>query len=204
MGFLKDKTRLRRPFFILGLTAAIGAGALPSIDGNMLRNLYKGELSDSETFGYALEIIRENRTGLSSTEEVRLAKVILGEASANNLDPIFVLAVIKTESTFNNWSRSVKGALGLMQIMPSTGRSLARELHLKWDGEATLLDPYLNVKMGIHYLVSLRGHYNDDTKMTLSAYNIGPTYLDDEAPQGFANKVLANYWELKERAGYLN
>ncbi len=104
------------------------------------------------------------------------------------------------------WSaRSEKGALGLMQIRLSTGKGVAEELSIGWDGERTLLDPYSNVKLGLHYLSGLFERYDKDGLRALAAYNLGPTELDERLsggsamPRAFADRVFANYSEFKER-----
>lgn len=154
---------------------------------------------------YVLDVIRENRTGLGSLEELKLAEVILMESLAHKIDPLFVLALIETESTFNNWSRSFRGAIGLMQIQPATGEELAGKLNLDWQGEQTLFDPYTNVKMGVRYFADLKRRYRD-LNITLAAYNTGPGRIDSmimegSGPEdGYALKVLENYKKFKERA----
>ncbi len=173
-----------------------------------------GRMSVPETekvdheLAYVMEILSSYRTGLSAIEELRLAEVILEESRNYNIDPLFVLALIRTESTFYNWSRSRQGAMGLMQIRPGTGKVLAKELDLKWDGVETLFDPYTNVKLGVHYLSILRERFGDDLKKILAAYNYGPSYLKrrirkgKRLPRRYANAVLANYEALKKGAWF--
>ncbi|MBI5643667.1 MAG: lytic transglycosylase domain-containing protein [Deltaproteobacteria bacterium] len=164
--------------------------------------------SEQSVSGYMLDVLRENRTGLGSLEELKLVEVILFESISHKIDPLFVLALIKTESTFYNWSKSINGALGLMQIKPSTGEELAAELNLKWKGDETLLNPYINVKMGVHYFSNLMERYNDDREVTLAAYNVGPGIVDSrrKLQEGWGNqfvsRVLTNYKDLKERAEF--
>lgn len=200
----------RNRFFLKSAAAALGifilvevfmAPVLGSLD---VRRLWKNgpEKDGSQA---VLDILRENRTGLGSVEETRLARIIAMESVAHKIDPLFILALIQTESTYYNWSKSLSGALGLMQILPSTGRALADEMNLKWRGNETLLNPFVNVRMGIHYFSSLKEQFNDDTVATLAAYNVGPTYLleNKEAgfgvTEGFVKRVLDNYREIKER-----
>ncbi|OGP18197.1 MAG: hypothetical protein A2Z79_02475 [Deltaproteobacteria bacterium GWA2_55_82] len=156
---------------------------------------------------YVLDVLRENRTGLGSLEELKLAEVILMESVAHKIDPLFVLALIENESTFYNWTRSFRGAVGLMQILPTTGEELAGELNVAWKGEETLLDPYTNVRMGVHYLSRLKSRYKDlDT--TLSAYNFGPGRMDTMMKEGnepeaeYAHRVLESYRKFKEKAEF--
>lgn len=86
----------------------------------------------------------------------------MDESRNYNIDPLWTAALIKTESGFRRTARSEKGALGLMQIRLSTGKGIAEELRLGWDGEKTLLNPYNNVKMGLHYLSWLFERYDKD------------------------------------------
>jgi soluble lytic murein transglycosylase-like protein len=92
--------------------------------------------------------------------------VIEEHASANGLSPELVRAVIHAESAFNPRARSVKGAMGLMQLMPATAR------------EYGVLDPYNpaeNIRAGVSYLKSLLLRYSNNEELALAAYNAGPT-----------------------------
>lgn len=204
---LENRLILKNALALMLLFSLMAAYAMPSLGVNFLSRS-SSRASEKNTMNAVLDILRENRTGLASAEERKLARVITGESEAHRIDPLFILAIIKTESTFYNWSRSLNGALGLMQILPSTGKGIASELNLKWAGNETLLDPFVNVKMGIHYFSTLKDRFNDDTAMTLAAYNIGPTYLSSnmdagmDVTGGFVKKVLENYREIKERAEY--
>ncbi len=198
------KTRLRRAVLILGLAAVIDV----CLSAPFGAELWDGVAAVPPGESYVADVLKDSRTGLKPLAQLKLAQVILVECAENRIDPVFVLALIKTESGFFNWSRSLKGALGLMQILPSTGRELAAELNLGWHGDATLLDPYLNVKIGIRYLSELKDRY-EDTGLALTAYNAGPGTTDsrlrlgEEAEQkGFVNRVLDNYRDIKGRADY--
>lgn len=166
---------------------------------------YGKDSGDRTTLAYVHDVFKQERTGLGASEEKALAEYIIAESAAYKIDPLLVLAMIKTESEYYNWSRSDRGALGLMQIMPSTGRELAGQLRFRWDGEATLLNPYMNVKMGMHYYSRLKDVYNDDVHLSLAAYNAGPASVNARlalgmgVSGGFARRVLANYEQLKER-----
>ncbi len=194
---------LKKVLAVFCLALVIEAGVMPSFASRFVALLPQAD-RDASMLDYVRSVLKENRTGLGSIEELKLAETILVESVTNKLDPLFVLALMKTESTFYNWSRSFNGALGLMQILPSTGQELAGELNLKWDGEGTLLDPYANVKMGVRYFSKLQDRYKD-TETSLTAYNVGPGRVDsaeEELPQGFARKVLSNYRYFKERADF--
>lgn len=199
-----NKISLKKAIGALCLALVIEAGVMPSFGTRFVALLPSVEKDEEGMLNYVRGILRENRTGLGAIEELKLAEVILVESVTNKIDPLFVLALMKTESTFYNWSRSFSGALGLMQILPSTGQELAEELNLKWEGDATLLDPYANVKMGVRYFSKLKRRYKD-TETSLTAYNFGPGRVDgeeDTESPAFARKVLSNYRYFKERADY--
>ncbi len=190
------------------VSAAILFGALVLADAMLIPALEPYSFEGTSRLEYISGILNDSRTGLSGDDEAKLARVILKESSAYKVDPLLVMALIKTESTYYNWARSYKGAKGLMQLMPVTGRWAAGELDLEWDGDRTLFDPYANVRMGIHYLSVLREKYGEDTFLTLAAYNAGPSRLSriirrgGNLPRRYARKVLANYKDLQEKAGY--
>lgn len=201
MGSTKYKIFLKKAAATLLFAVFLEAWFIPSFT-ELTGTLSKGSSLDGETGSYIVYILGDSKTGLSVQEEARLAEVIVGESNAHKIDPLFVLALIQTESSYYNWSESIKGAIGLMQILPATGKALATELDIKWRGNDTLFDPYLNVKMGVYYFTSLMGIYDYDVKEALSAYNAGPAPRGDGSRQGFADKVMANYRDLKERVGY--
>lgn len=186
----------KKAALVLGLTVFFHAAALPWLGG-------AGPAAED----HVLDVLRENGKMLGSVDKERLAEVILVESSRYEIDPFFVLALIKTESGFRSMSRSIRGALGLMQILPFTGEALAGELNLKWKGPETLLDPYTNVRIGIHYISSLTERFND-INASLAAYNSGPTYFEHKARSGemvaenYVNRVLDNYRDFKERSEY--
>ena len=127
-------------------------------------------------------------TGLADFEVRRTAETIVSESERLGLDLELVLAVIHTESGFQNFARSRVGALGLIQIMPDTGEMLARELDIPWQGPRTLFDPSVNVRMGTQYLSFLYSKYGN-WDGALAAYNWGPRRIDRRLRSGRALPV---------------
>lgn len=97
---------------------------------------------------------------------------IVAQARAYNLDPLFVAAVIRQESGFRPKAHSAVGAVGLMQLMPETGRWASTKVGMKSFKVAQLEDPAVNIKLGCWYLSYLFGQFKDADKV-LMAYNGG-------------------------------
>jgi soluble lytic murein transglycosylase-like protein len=139
------------------------------------------------------------RTGLTDIETARLAHTVVVEARRHHFDPALVLAVIHVESRFDTYAVSPKDALGLMQLLPSTGAELAPLVGVAWHGPQTLFDPVANVRLGVAYLRQLTDRYNGSVKTALVAYNWGPGRIDqfvragDPLPREYSQLVLAAY-----------
>lgn len=106
--------------------------------------------------------------------------------------PETILAVIRIESNFDVNATSDAGAVGLMQILPSTAEEVARELRITWTGDdQQLRDPATNIRLGTHYLTKLLNRF-DDLSQALAAYNEGPERVADRAPgtTDYARRVL--------------
>ena len=96
-------------------------------------------------------------------------------SSQYNLDPLFVLAVIKTESKFDDDAQSHKNAVGLMQITVDTGEWAAKEMGFSTFSKDDLYDEEYNIRMGCWYLRRLNDTFDGDLDLTIAAYNAGPT-----------------------------
>lgn len=104
-------------------------------------------------------------------------------ANKYNLEKEFVYAVINAESRFNSEAISKKNAIGLMQIMPDTGRWLANKIKMEDFTEDMLYIPQVNIELGCYYLSYLLDKFEDE-KLALCAYNAGSTnvyrWLDND------------------------
>ncbi|MDP2971278.1 MAG: lytic transglycosylase domain-containing protein [Deltaproteobacteria bacterium] len=146
-------------------------------------------------------ILERYSKDLDNVTRIELAEAIYEESVRYNQDPKFILALIAIESSFQNQSVSEKGAKGLMQLMPYVAESLARELGIEWNGDPTLFNPFLNIRMGIHYLSQLILDF-DDVRVAMVAYNYGPTYVKSlierrqRIPVHYYRRVLTAYHTL--------
>jgi len=99
-------------------------------------------------------------------------------SSQYNLDPLFVLAVIKTESKFDDDAQSHKNAVGLMQITVETGAWAAKEMGFNTFSKDDLYNEEYNIRMGCWYLRRLNDIFDGDLDLTIAAYNAGPTNVN--------------------------
>lgn len=108
---------------------------------------------------------------------------VVNNARASALDPAWVYAVIRQESGFRPDARSPAGALGLMQIMPATGREIAGELRdATADAPARLLQADANIRYGVHYLRRILERLQDNPVLATAAYNAGPNKVAQWLP----------------------
>ncbi len=96
------------------------------------------------------------------------------EASRNALDPAWVAAEIRAESIFDPRARSSADARGLMQILPSTGATLARRLGVALPSAEALYDPDTNITLGTAYLRQLMDRFGGKPYLVIAGYNAGP------------------------------
>jgi soluble lytic murein transglycosylase-like protein len=147
------------------------------------------------------KIVTANFGGNLTTQQ-EIDSAIDQAAARHNVDPNLVRAVVKVESNFNPNAVSRKGAMGLMQLMPSTARSLKVK---------NPFDPEQNVDAGVRHLKRLLESYGGDVKLTLAAYNAGagavarsagvPHYLET---QNYVRRITNLYYggfDLSRTAG---
>ena len=123
--------------------------------------------------------------------------------SGDRIDPFFVYSVMRQESIFNFEIMSPAGACGLLQIMPATGKMLAEKENLPTFEPRQLFNAYMNIRLGIRYLVDLKTEYNDDYMYVLGNYNAGhkPTKRWQAAGEGKSWDIRAediSYWETRD------
>ena len=122
--------------------------------------------------------------------------LVTARAEEMGLDPYLVAGLIRQESAFIPSIGSSAGAIGLMQIMPATGRQLARAAGPRGYTTETLKTAEVNVHLGTRYLAELLDRYDGDILLVLSAYNAGPTranrwrrFPEAEDPHRFTERI---------------
>lgn len=161
-------------------------------------------LADATALGIP-QLLR--RSALTERAQRRVAITIVREAEANGLDPLLVVAVIRTESAFDAYAVSGVGAMGLMQMMPTTGSFLALQRGTALRYRQTLFDAELNIELGTAYLASLLREFGT-AEAALVAYNGGPAFarrvLRNPAARkrfvaGYPQDVLGEWRRLRKR-----
>jgi soluble lytic murein transglycosylase-like protein len=137
-------------------SAKIGAARSAAAEVNQ----YLGRQPNPDGTGESVSLLRSDKP--FSAQDVDAA--IEQAAARHNVDPNLVRSVIKVESNFNPNAVSRKGAMGLMQLMPNTARSL----HV-----TNPFDPQQNVDAGVRHLKQLLESYGGNVKLSLAAYNAG-------------------------------
>ena len=132
------------------------------------------------------------------------------------VDPYLMFALIREESRFDSMGLSWTMAHGLTQIMPTTGRGIARLLKIRPYRTSRLFEPSLNIKMGTYYLSQLLKIFNGNKYLALASYNggsgsvrkwakkIDPADIDEfvenigfSETRAYVKKVMRSYWEYK-------
>jgi len=131
--------------------------------------------------------------------------LVVREAAEWGLDPLLLAALIRQESAFKADIRSHAGAVGLMQVMPPTGRQLARAHGPEDFHEENLTTPEVNLHLGAAFFVEMNRRYEGDLPIVLSAYNAGPTratrwrrYPEASDPERFVERI-----PFEETRGYV-
>ncbi len=176
------------PLFFLGISSAYAdiytyhdtEGKFYFTDQKMdasykLLSVYRPKLSKQSNASYDSRAYRQNK--------VKYLPDIHRTAKKYNLDPLLLHAIVDTESAFNPNAVSKTGAIGLMQLMPQTAKSL---------GVKNSWNPLQNLRGGALYLRQLLDQFGQNIELSLAAYNAGPT-----AVMGAGNKT-PNYPETKE------
>jgi len=108
---------------------------------------------------------------------IRYEPELTAAAREDGLDPALVAALILQESSFDADALSRVGARGLMQVMPATGRRIARAKGVRYK-RAALNDPMTSLDFGTHYLRQMSERFTGAVEQVLAAYNAGPHRVD--------------------------
>ncbi len=177
------------------------------LDGKINENVKKEEtpkeeieLGPIDEYTKKIEANKKENVDLKSKVDLMSQKANIDEivetfAQKYNIDGDFIKAMIKQESGFNPNATSKKGAMGLMQLMPSTAKSL---------GVNDAYNPWENIEGGVKYIKGLMDRFNNDEKLALAAYNAGPNAVKRyggippyKETQNYVKSIMSTYEKLK-------
>ena len=209
MGIVCLKLMLTGVFFALSSTNAV---ANESSDFDQMRLSHAQELLGHV---YKKKVIRKSEKVTDIAEFVKetthrflpkaylkkspsIAKTLLEESENYELDPVFLMAVIQNESSFNPKQKGSLGEIGLMQLKPDTAAWIAHEYGIKYKNAKSLYDPNVNIRIGAALLDKLRHQFDSKSRLYLSAYNIGAKKVrrmvsDKKIPKEYVQAVMKRY-----------
>lgn len=144
--------------------------------------------------------IQKTAAGNSQTVLPKYSETVRQHAEMYGIDWRLVLAIMKQESNFEKGAVSKRGAYGLMQVMPSTGKEIALRL-----GFDNLHHPHKNISGGTYYLAKLydlfeEAPFEDRLRLTLASYNAGPGRIYDAQNVAAYLGENAHSWEAIQKA----
>ena len=127
------------------------------------------------------------------------------QSTEAGLDPLLVAALIRQESSWQSRARSRVGAVGLMQVMPATGRLIARSLRVRGWHADKLYEPETNLRFGTWYLGQSLRQFGGDLTRALAAYNAGGTRIRawGSGPAATDSELFVERIDLRETRDYV-
>ncbi|MFA5103832.1 MAG: transglycosylase SLT domain-containing protein [Candidatus Margulisiibacteriota bacterium] len=195
--------------------ARVGMASVLAAQNDYQKSIRLAEIEVHESLA-AGEIEGDSSWAMAVSYPRRYGEFVDKYCEQFGVEPSLMYALIREESRFNPRGLSRTMAHGLTQIMPSTGRGIARNLGIRHYNTSRLFEPELNVKMGAYYLSQQLKRFNGDKHLALASYNGGSGnvrrwvrkngYSDiDEfvenipykETRGYVKKVLESYWQYK-------
>ncbi len=158
------KAAWRLPVWLVWLLSSAGCLVLACFTAQALMRAYLTRQAETH---------RAEIRAIYANYPLEYGDIIMDESSGFNLNPAFVAAIIRNESSFQPMAESSVGARGLMQLMPSTAEWIAGKMKLSGYAFDRMYDPESNVRFGCWYLRYLAGLFHGDPVCVACAYHAG-------------------------------
>ncbi len=158
-------------------------------------------LKDQEVVSFVKETTKMFLGKKDKSHAEAVASALMEEAAHYGLDPVFLMAVILNESSFNPKQIGTSGEIGLMQVLPETAKWICAKNHIPYTNAKSLFDPVVNIRIGAALLDQLRKQFDSEGRRYLSAYNVGAKKLkmlesSHMAPKAYVRAVMKRYLAL--------
>lgn len=120
-----------------------------------------------------LKIFKVENVILKNFYPTEYSEYVSKYSKENELDELLIYSLIKAESNFDPKVVSSSKAVGLMQLMETTAKDVAKNVNMEYNEGVTLYEPEENIKLGTKYLSILMKYYNNNFYLALAAYNAG-------------------------------
>ncbi len=150
---------------------------------------------DASFYEYITEYLKQNNRKIDAE---KFTQTLLALSKSHSYDPVFILAVIKTESAFDFNAIGSAGEIGLMQIKPDTAKWICDLKKITWKGPEALKDPEYNILVGGIYFKYLTNAVKSQSINYVNAYNLGLASMNrkpssDLRKHPYLGKIRANY-----------
>lgn len=165
------------------------------LSGSYTQSNLKAFEGDSNMAEYIEKYIQQENPKLDAGQ---LTQTLLKVSHDYGYDPVFLLAVIKTESQFNPNTIGSAGEIGLMQVKPDTAEWICKKRKIAWLGAEKMKDPSYNIVIGAHYFHYLKNRLASESLRYINAYNMGINNLQrlpssDQKKRAYYGKIISNY-----------
>jgi soluble lytic murein transglycosylase len=173
------------------------------LGGGYKSSIVKATESQKDVENFVFNKVHQLLPAAWKKSSERITRAVLTQSIEHGFDPIFLLSVMWTESSFRPDQVGGVGEIGLMQIRPETAAWLSKKIgYTRYTSRTSLFDPVVNIELGTAYFAMLRQSFDDDGQLYISAYNMGSTNVrrliasTQKRPSEYSGRVLGNYRAL--------
>ncbi|NDG84923.1 MAG: hypothetical protein EBX52_07790 [Proteobacteria bacterium] len=171
------------------------------LGGSFKKKVIRKGKEEVEISDFVAETTRRFLPKKHKARAQEVSNALVNAAEEFDLDPVFLMAVVQNESSFDPGKKGSAGEIGVMQILPVTAKWIAGLYSLDYSGPKSLYDPVTNIWIGAALIDRLRHQFDSQGHLYLSAYNLGPKKVRtlisaNKIPKAYVKAVLNRYIAL--------